>query len=107
MTNRLLPSKLRTQPRVALGCVFVSLKALKTLDAGQAPLTQFLVRHMLGDWGLVTDEDWQRNERSLNTGDFVLSSYALSDGQKLWLHTNGTRSTTFALLPGESRQLKP
>lgn len=107
MTNRLLPSKLRTQTRVTLGCVFVSLEALNALDAGQAPLTQFLMRHMQGDWGLVTDEDWQRNERALDTGDFLLSSYALSEGQKLWVHTTGQRSATFALLLAESGWLKP
>ncbi|WP_186426458.1 hypothetical protein [Cupriavidus metallidurans] len=107
MTNRLLPSKLRTQPRVALGRVFVSLQALKALGAGQSPLTQFLLRHMQGDWGLVTDEDWQRNEQALDTGDFLLSSYALSSGRKLWVHTTATRSATFALLPAESGRVKP
>lgn len=107
MTNRLLPSKLRTQPRVTLGCVFVSLQALKALGARVAPVTQILVRHMQGDWGLVTDDDWQRNERALDTGDFLLSSYALSGGQKLWVHTTGTRSATFALLPAESGRVKP
>ena len=107
MTSRLLPSKLRTRPRVALGCVFVSFQALKALGSEQAPLTQVLVRHMQGDWGLVTDEDWQRNERALESGDFLLSSYMLSSGQKLWVHTNSTRSATFVLLPAESWQLQP
>lgn len=107
MTNRLLPSKLRTQPRVALGCVFVSLGAIQALSAGPVPLTYLLMRHMQGDWGLVSDEDWQRNEHALNTGDFLLSSYALSSGQKLWVHTTGTRAATFVLLPAESRQRKP
>ncbi|GMG91638.1 hypothetical protein Cmtc_28580 [Cupriavidus sp. TKC] len=107
MTNRLLPSKLRTQPRVALGCVFVSLGAIQALGAGPVLLTYLLMRHMQGDWGQVSDEDWQRNERALDTGDFLLSSYVLSSGQKLWVHTTGTRSATFVLLPAESGQLKP
>lgn len=107
MTNRLLPSKLRTPTRVTLGCVFVSLEVLKALNAGRASLTHLLMRHMKGDWGQVSDEDWQRNERALDTGHFLLSSYVLSSGQKIWVHTTGTRAATFVLLPAESGQLKP
>lgn len=107
MTNRFLPSKLRTQPRVPLGCVFVTLGALKALNAGRVPLTHLLMRHMKSDWGQVSDEDWQRNERALDTGCFLLSSYVLSNGQKIWVHTTGARSATFVLLPAESWQPKP
>ncbi|MGE8364247.1 MAG: hypothetical protein ACN6OP_21265 [Pseudomonadales bacterium] len=106
MTNRLLPSKLRTSTRVTLGCVFVSLEALKALNAGQAPLTHLLMRHRQGDWGQISDEDWRRNDRALDTGHFLLSSYVLSSGQKIWVHTTGERSATFALLPAESWRLK-
>lgn len=106
MTNPFLPSKLRAPTRVTPGCVFVSLEALKALNAVQVPLTHLLMRHMKGDWGQVSDEDWQRNERALDTGHFLLSSYVLSSGQKVWLHTTGARSATFALLPAESWLLK-
>lgn len=105
MTSRLLPSKLRAPARVMLGCVFVSLDALKGLMAERVPLTYLLMRHMQGDWGLVSDEDWQRNERALETGHFLLSGYVLPSGQRIWLYTTGTRSASFALFPAELPRL--
>lgn len=106
MTSRLLPSKLRAPARVTLGCVFASLEVLKALKAERVPLIFLLMRHMQGDWGLVSDEDWQRNERALDLGHFLLSSYVLPSGQRVWLYTTGTRSASFVLLPAELSRLK-
>lgn len=84
MRSPRLPSTLRTPARVTLGCVLVSLGALAALNTARVPLTHFLIRHVRGDWGRLTDEDWQRNEWALAAGDFLLSSYVLSTGQKFW-----------------------
>nr|WP_249193179.1 plasmid related protein [Burkholderia cenocepacia] len=62
---------------------------------------------MRGDWGRLTDEDWQRNERVLETGDYPLSSYILSNGQKIRMHPTGERSVTVVLLPAEEFRLEP
>ncbi|RQP34145.1 hypothetical protein DF156_16235 [Burkholderia ubonensis] len=107
MPDRSLPSKLRAAVRVSPGCVFVSLGARAALDAVRVPVVHFLIRHMRGDWGRLTDEDWQRNERVLATGDYLLSSYILSSGQKIWIHTMCKRSATFVLLPAEDFRLEP
>ncbi|AGZ28728.1 putative type I restriction-modification system methyltransferase subunit [Burkholderia pseudomallei NCTC 13179] len=88
------------------GCVFVSSGALDALSSVHVPHVHFLIRHMRGDWGRLSDEDWQRNERALVTGDYLLSSYILSSGQKIWLHTTGERSATFVLLPAEAFRLE-
>ncbi|WP_155635384.1 hypothetical protein [Burkholderia cepacia] len=58
--------------RVSLGCVFVSAGAIDALQAVNVPLVHFLIRHLRSDWGRLTDEDWQRNERVLETGDYLL-----------------------------------
>lgn len=96
-----LPSRLRTPARVMLGNVFVSLGALTALRAARIPLVYFLTRHARGDWGRITDEDWQRNECALATGDYLLSSYVVAAGQKIWVQTTGDRTVTFVLLPLE------
>jgi len=100
-----LPSKLRVPVRVMLGGVFVSLAALNALSTARIPLVPFLIRHARGDWGQITDEDWQRNERALAAGDYLLSSYVLSTGQKIWVQTTGDRAVTFVLLPVEQMSL--
>lgn len=71
MTNRALPARLRVPIRVTPGCVFVSLGALDALHTVGVPPVHFLIRHMRGDWGRLTDEDWQRNECALTTGDYL------------------------------------
>ncbi|WP_423378122.1 hypothetical protein [Burkholderia sp. LMG 32019] len=106
MTDRSLPTRLRSKVRVSLGCVFVSASAIDALQAVNVPPVHFLIRHLRGDWGRLTDEDWQRNERVLETGDYLLSSYILSSGQKIWVHTTCERSATFVLLPAEKFRLE-
>lgn len=96
-----LPSKLRASACPMLGSVFVSLGALTTLRAARIPLVHFLIRHARGDWGQISDEDWQRNERAMAVGDYLLSSYVLATGQKIWIQTTGDRAVTFVLLPLE------
>ncbi|WP_041219108.1 hypothetical protein [Burkholderia pseudomallei] len=107
MAIRSLPSRLRTAVRVSPGCIFVSVGACGALRAAGIPLVYFVIRHMCGDWGRLTDEDWQRNERALVTGNYLLSSYILSNGQKIWMHTTCERSATFVLLPTEEFTLEP
>jgi len=88
-----------------LGNIFVSLGALTALSAARIPLVYFLIRHARGDWGQISDEDWQRNEYALATGDYLMSSYVLSTGQKIWIQTIGDRAVTFVLLPLEQMRL--
>ncbi|WP_176000736.1 hypothetical protein [Burkholderia vietnamiensis] len=107
MKNRYLPTRLRSEVRVSLGCVFISAGAVDALQAVDVPLVHFLIRHLRGDWGRLTDEDWQRNERVLETGGYLLSSYILSNGQKIWMHTTCERSATFVLSPTEEFRLQP
>nr|KGD05560.1 hypothetical protein DO63_1687 [Burkholderia pseudomallei] len=49
MTDRSLPTRLRSEVRVSLGCVFVSAGAVDVLQAVDVPLVHFLIRHMRGD----------------------------------------------------------
>ena len=59
------------------------------------------IRHARGDWGDVSKEDWQANDRALQTGERLLSVYHTRSGIKFWLITEADRSATTILLPQE------
>jgi len=89
------------RPLFALGQIVATPGALYALEtAGQAP-HEFLLRHVTGDWGNLPPEDIQENERSLQVGNRLFSSYKLSDGTKMWIITEWDRSVTTLLLPLE------
>jgi len=54
-----------------------------------------------GDWGELDEHDRKENEFSLKSGFRILSSYALSNGAKIWVITEADRSSTCLLLPSE------
>lgn len=68
--------------------------------SGEDPLT-YLVRHLNGDWGDLSEEDKQENELSLREGFRILSAYTLSNGTKIWVISEADRSATTFLLPSE------
>ena len=84
-----------------LGQVVSTPGALGALEeAGQNPI-EFIQRHQTGDWSEMDEHDRQENQRSVEQGLRILSSYSLSSSQKLWLITEWDRSVTTLLLPSE------
>jgi hypothetical protein len=89
-----------------LGQLLATPGALEALeDSGQRPL-DFVSRHMSGDWGDVSANDWQLNDQALQDGSRILSAYHTLKGKKLWVITEGTdddghRAATTILLPEE------
>jgi hypothetical protein len=49
----------------------------------------------------LCDEDRRANDAALRDGDRLLSSYAVSPTQQLWIITEYDRSVTTLLLPDE------
>lgn len=94
------------RPRFTLGRILATPGALRVIEAaGQSP-TDFLHRHVHGDWGDLSDGDRQCNEDALEDGSRILSAYATKIGQKLWIITEavddrGRRATTTILLLDE------
>lgn len=87
--------------RFALGRTVITPGAIEALQlAGQTP-TEFLSRHISGDWGELSDEDVKENELSLEQGFRLLSRYQTSKGECLWIITEADRSATTILLPIE------
>ncbi len=69
-------------------------------NTGQSP-SEFLTRHVSGDWGDLCSEDKQANEEALNDGGRIFSAYHLSSDEKVWIITECDRSSTCVLLPSE------
>ena len=59
-----------------------------------------LARHIVGDWGNLSEEDKQLNESALKDGSRLLSSYEMK-GAKVYVITEADRSVTTFLLPEE------
>lgn len=94
------------RPKFVLGQVVATPGALEALqDAGQSP-SEFLNRHVRGDWGQVSPDDAKLNDEALVDGSRLLSSYCTKNNIKLWVITEATndegqRASTCILLPTE------
>jgi hypothetical protein len=69
-------------------------KAVLTADIVQSSVA----RHVQGDWGILAALDRRQNLRALAAGCPVQSVYELKDGTRLWVITEGDRSSTNVLL---------
>ena len=93
-------------PKFVYGQVVATPEAIAAIeDSGQSP-ADFLDRHIVGDWGIVDDEDKAANDDSLIDGSRILSAYNTTKGVKLWIITeaaddDGNREATTILLPSE------
>ena len=91
----------QNKPLFSLGQVVATPGALEALEkAGQAP-SDFLDRHVRGDWGDVCQEDAEANEQSLKDGTRLLSSYRTKLNVKLWIISEADRSSSTILLPSD------
>lgn len=89
------------KPKFPLGQIVATPGALQALrEAGQSAAF-FLDRHVAGDWGEVCDEDKGYNDRDLIDGERLLSAYRTLRGVKIWIFTEGDRSSTSIMLPSE------
>ena len=81
-----------------LGRIVATPGAIETI--GHEGCLLLLRRHAGGDWGDLDGHDRRANEQALKTGARLLSSYPVGDG-KVWIITEGSRSSTCVLLPSE------
>ena len=69
----------------------------------------YLTRHSIGDWGYVSREDSDANDRAVQDGSRILSAHPINLGKPcegfventLWIITEADRSVTTLLLPDE------
>jgi len=87
--------------KFTLGHILATRGAITAFETNQQTPTEFVRRHVNGDWGDLTPEDKEENELSLLEGFRILSAYHLKDGPKIWIITEADRSSTTILLPSE------
>ncbi|WP_367188831.1 hypothetical protein [Burkholderia sp. Ed8] len=88
-------------PRFRLGRIFATPAAVDVMNAARVSIVDLLILHVRGDWGALSEFDRQQNELSTEARLRLLSSYALPNGQTVWVITEGDRSATTFLLPGD------
>ena len=85
-----------------LGQVVSTPGAIQALIEEGTGMTEFLLRHVTGDWGGLCDSDKRENDFAVTRELRILSAYTLSRTQvKIWVITEADRSATTILLPGE------
>ncbi len=94
-------NSLPTIPLFPAGQIVATPGALALLkQANQSPL-EFLSRHLRGDWGDLCQDDKTENELSLKNWFRLMSSYQVTDTERLWIITEADRTVTTLLLPAE------
>lgn len=94
-------NSLPTTPLFAAGQMVATPGALALLEQVNKSPLEFLSRHLRGDWGDLCQEDKTENELSLKCGFRLMSSYEVTNAEKLWIITEADRSVTTLLLPAE------
>jgi len=92
-----LASGIRKMPTVPLGEIVATANAVAQIP--EAEIRKALIKHALGYWGEVCEEDRKENDLSLKEGFRLLSVYTTSTGTKFWIITEADRSVTTVLMP--------
>ena len=88
-------------PLFRMGRLTATPGALAAIErAAEVPGT-FFCRHVMGDWGELTEEDRAANADALEHDLRILSAYQTKMGERLWVITEADRSVTTILLPEE------
>ena len=82
-----------------MGRLLITPGAQAILSADEIAL--MLSRHQKGDWGIISDQDKEENELSLQQGWRLMSAYRAVSGETIWVITEADRSATTVLLPDE------
>jgi hypothetical protein len=84
------------------GWCAVSPGAQKLLAACEQRASEFIHRHLTGDWGEGGEVEHQANEIALSQDLAILSVYRTRSGERIWVRTAADRSATTVLLPAET-----
>jgi hypothetical protein len=103
----LTTGKIRFDP----GKVVMTPGAMETIASARQRPSDFLQRHITGDWGELDAHDTRANESAMRSGLRLLSAYKTAEGEDLWIITEAIdiqagddpakRAMTTLLLPGD------
>lgn len=84
----------RLKPLFRPGRLLITPAALTALRANGIPVISVVLRHIAGDWGIVSDEDRHQNDLSIAAGLRLISLYRLPDQTRILVLTEWDRSNT-------------
>lgn len=84
----------RLKPLFHLGRLLVTPDALDALRLNGIPIISVMLRHIAGDWGIVSDDGKRQNDLSINAGLRLISVYRLPDQTRILVITEWNRSST-------------
>jgi len=89
-------------PRFPTGHLVATAGVDALIRQGRINPSEYLSRHISGDWGDLDESDRRQNDAALQSGeDRLFSSYQVTPDLKLWIITEWDRSVTTLLLPSE------
>ena len=89
------------KPLFELGQLVATPGAIDLMFENETAPGFLIARHVSGDWGDLDDDDKQANDHAVKAGYLrVFSAYKVGDA-KVWVITEGDRSSTTILLPEE------
>lgn len=103
----------RLAPLFHPGTLLVSHAALAAMRANSVPVISIVLRHIAGDWGIVSENDRRQNDVSIATGLRLISIYRVPDQTRIlviteWNRTNTTIERLDDVVPGsDARPLQP
>ena len=87
-------------PLFALGQIVATPTVLEHLEKHGINASDYLNRHVRGDWGEVPKADAAENDFALTRRLRLLSSYTVAK-ERIWILTEADRSVTTMLFPSE------
>ena len=90
----------RQAPLFQTGQIVATRAVHRHLEHHGINASEYIHRHIHGDWGDVPPEDAVENQFSVENGFRILSSYVIA-GEKTWCITEADRSVTTLLFPSE------
>lgn len=89
------------KPRFQPGHLVMTPRVNYLVQEGQLDPMKYLQRHVSGDWGDLSEQDRQANEKALLEGERLLSHYQITSTVTLMITTERDRSVTTLLLSDE------
>jgi hypothetical protein len=67
----------------------LTLGALSVLAGSRQNPARFVLRHLAGDFGAISEEEKQKNANAIKTGDGspIISKYVATSGEAIWVIT--------------------
>ena len=88
-------------PKFSLGQVVATPGALDLLRSSGHAASEFLVKHVNGDWGQIDGHDFKQNQIALRDGGRLVSAYKTRTNELVLVITEADRTSTCVLLPSD------